>query len=169
MSLPVKLDEKSLRQQKNVAKDIVGGLSIEEQNELELWCNQLIQIRKGSFSKAEKIKQALKVTFKASNIFSVFKLISTSIKKYAWDDRKTKGRLGILGLGVGLTFFAGQAAGVAALGSAVGVPLWVVFGAGGTFVGFILEEIERNYKNKDDVEGSVIDAEYNEVKTRLHD
>ena len=89
-------------------------------------------------------------------IFPILKSISKAVKKFAWDKRNAKSRLGILGLGLGLTVFAGQSAGIAALGSAVGVPLWIVFGAGGTFAGFIIEEIERNHKHNT----TIIDVEY---------
>jgi len=159
--LPVQnCDKKYLRQQKDVAHDIVQCISIEDKNELKLWCEELLSIRKSSLSKAQKIKKSFKVTAKASNIFSVLKIISVSIKKYAWDDRKVKGKLGLLGVGLGVSFFAGQAAGIAALGSAVGVPLWVVFGAGGTFAGFIIEEVERVTKSTN----IVIDAKFEEIK-----
>jgi hypothetical protein len=52
----------------------------------------------------------------------------------------------------------GQGAGVAALGTAVGVPLWVVFGAGATFLGVLYEEITRKKPNKS-TSYQVIDAE----------
>jgi hypothetical protein len=41
----------------------------------------------------------------------------------------------------GVALFGGQGAGVAALGTAVGVPLWVIFGAGGAFMGVLYEEL----------------------------
>ena len=50
-------------------------------------------------------------------------------------------KLGLGGAAVGLAVFGGQGAGIAALGTAIGVPLWVVFGAGAAFLGVLYEEI----------------------------
>lgn len=44
--------------------------------------------------------------------------------------------------------FSGQGAGIAALGGAIGVPLWVVFGAGGAFVGVFIDEAKRRVDDK---------------------
>jgi len=37
----------------------------------------------------------------------------------------------------------GAGAGIAALGTAAGVPLWIVFGAGGAFAGMLADEIQK--------------------------
>jgi len=75
------------------------------------------------------------------------------LKDKLWVQRNTSSRLAIIGTGIGLSFFYGQGAGIAALGGAIGVPLWVVFGAGGAYAGTIIEAAKR--KNND-----IIDAEY---------
>ena len=49
-----------------------------------------------------------------------------------------------------LTRAAGQGAVIVALGGAIGVPLWVVFGAGGAFAGLLIEEIERTFADQPD-------------------
>jgi hypothetical protein len=80
-------------------------------------------------------------------VLPAVKIIARETKRLGWDDRSLPGRLGIGGAAVGLALFGGQGAGVAALGTAVGVPLWVVFGAGATFLGVLYEEITRKKPN----------------------
>jgi hypothetical protein len=47
------------------------------------------------------------------------------------------------GMALGLAAFGSQGAGVAALGTAVGVPLWVISGAGASMAGVLLDELKR--------------------------
>jgi hypothetical protein len=58
----------------------------------------------------------------------------------------------------GAALFGGKAAGLAALGTAIAVPLWVVFGAGGAFMGVLYEELTGK-KHKAKASYRVIDAE----------
>lgn len=138
---------------------LVNDCTLEERNNLSEWIEQLLLIKNSELSKLQKSKKALKVTLSKESIFPLIKLIYKFFKKHVWDNRDKKSRLGIFGIGVGMTFFAGQGAGIAALGGAIGVPLWIIFGAGATFAGFILEEIDRKKSEK-----PVIDAEYSEVQ-----
>ncbi len=140
------------------AVTLVDECNIDERNSLNLWLQDLLAIKKSELTKLAKIKKTVKVTLNQQAIFPLINIIYRFLKKHIWDDRDKKSRLGMLGLGIGATFFAGQGAGIAALGGAIGVPLWVVFGAGGTFAGFIIEEIDR--KNN---ANNVIDAEYSEI------
>lgn len=61
----------------------------------------------------------------------------------AWDERGTKSRFGIAGAGVGLAVFGTKGAGIAALGGAIGVPLWIVLGAGAYFAPVLIEELKK--------------------------
>lgn len=147
------------KQQRDFAKRLMREIPYEHQVIVSSWFQDLIDIKNSDVSKRQKVKSIFQATKKRKIIFPTIKLISKKVKQYAWDDRKAKGRIGIVGIGIGVTFFAGQSAGIAALGGAVGVPLWVVFGAGGTFAGFCIEEYERVKKNKD----TVVDVEYEDV------
>lgn len=49
--------------------------------------------------------------------------------------------MGLSAAAVGLAVFGNQAAGIAALGSAIGVPLWIVLGAGSMFADQLLKEL----------------------------
>ena len=74
-------------------------------------------------------------------------LVARSFKALAWDNRGLAARLALGGAIVGVVFFGGQGAGIAALGTAIGVPLWVVFGAGSAFLGVLYDEIMRREPN----------------------
>ena len=47
---------------------------------------------------------------------------------------------------MGIALFGSQSAGIAALGTAIGVPLWVVLGAGAAFANSLIEELKRRGK-----------------------
>ena len=49
-------------------------------------------------------------------------------------------RLGLSAAAVGAVLFGGQDAGIAAQGTAMGVPLWVVLGSGPAFASVVIEE-----------------------------
>jgi hypothetical protein len=106
----------------------------------------------------QKAKQALSLTASSSVVVPAVKMIARETKRLAWDDRGLKGRLGIGGAAVGLALFGGQGAGIAALGTAIGVPPWVVFGAGAAFLGVLYEEITGRKPNQKTTY-RVIDAE----------
>ena len=80
------------------------------------------------------------------------------LKSTAWDNRSLTARLGLSGAIAAAIFFGGQGAGIAALGTAIGVPLWVVFGAGAAFLGVLYEEITGEKPNPKTTY-HVIDAE----------
>jgi hypothetical protein len=69
-----------------------------------------------------------------------------------------------LGLGAVVATVAtvgGAGAGIAALGGAIGVPLWVLFGAGAAFAGAIVDEVAAR--------GSKPKTTYTEIEARKED
>lgn len=68
-------------------------------------------------------------------------LIAAALKDLAWDNRGLPARLGISAAILTAIAFGGQGAGIAALGTAIGVPLWLVFGAGAAFAGELYERL----------------------------
>lgn len=94
--------------------------------ELSGLSQSLATIYKSNLTPAAKVKQGVVVTGKA-------------LKELGWDNRGWAGRLGIGTAIATAVLLGGQSAGIAALGTAIGVPLWVVFGAGAAFLGEIIE------------------------------
>lgn len=94
--------------------------------ELSALSEDLLDTYNSNSSGITKLKQGAALTGKA-------------LKELGWDNRGLPGRLGISTAIATAVIFGGQGAGIAALGSAIGVPLWVVFGAGAAFLGEICE------------------------------
>lgn len=131
-------------QQKQLAIRIATSANSTEKEALRVWIEQLLKIKASNISNTDKVKQAIGLTASSKVILPTLKIISREIKRHAWDERSLKGRLGIGGAAIGAVLFGSQGAGIAALGTAIGVPLWVVFGAGGAFLGVLYEEITGN-------------------------
>lgn len=154
-------NEPSGKQQQIVTK-VLSNTSSEEKIAISNWADQLLAIRRSDYSKIVKGKEAIKLTAKSHVVVPFLKVIAKEFKldqfdiskikmtsysqvlksiKQFWKKRSLPVRLGLGASTVAAVIFGSQGAGIAALGTAVGVPLWVVFGAGGTFVGVLYEEI----------------------------
>lgn len=152
--------------QRQLAVRILADAVPEQRQALRLWLEQLWEIKGATdLTPLQKARQAIRRTADKQVIAPLVKVIATETKRLAWDERGTVARLGLGSALAGLALFGGQAAGIAALGTAVGVPLWIIFGAGGAFAGVLYEEItgKRNLKTT----YRVIDAEPEEVELTL--
>ena len=127
--------------QKQLAVRIASTANATEKEALRLWIERLLEIKAADLPAAQKAEQAISVTANSNVVLPTVKMIAREMKRHGWDNRGLKGRLGLSGAAVGLALFGGQGAGIAALGTAIGVPLWVIFGAGASFLGVIYEEI----------------------------
>lgn len=141
--------ENKNRQQRNVATHIARCTTTPERTALILWANRLLKIRNSNKPSFKKASEALKLTMQSKVIWPFAKIIGREMKRHAWDERSLKGRMGLGAAAIGAVVFGGQGAGIAALGTAIGVPLWIVLGAGGAFAGMLIEELsERNSSGK---------------------
>ena len=126
---------------------------------LRAWANELLDIRSPDLPKSKKAKAAIGATLKSRVVWATMKIIALKTKQVGWDNRSRTGRLGVAGAAAGIALFGTQSAGIAALGTAIGVPLWVVLGAGASFANVLIEEIGRRGSGKEaDATYSVIDA-----------
>jgi hypothetical protein len=81
--------------------------------------------------------------------------LGVEIKRVGWDERGLPERIALSAAATAAALiFSGQGAGIAALGGAIGVPLWVVFGAGGAFIGVLSEGAQRRAKELENAEDS---------------
>lgn len=129
------------KSQRQLAIKIAGSANDSEREALLQWANSLLEIRKKDLPTRDKAKEAIQLTVSSKVVLPVVKLIGQEVKRLVWDERGTKSRIGLVGIAIGATVFGGQSAGIAALGTAIGVPLWVVLGAGGAFAGMLIEEL----------------------------
>lgn len=119
------------------------------------WLKKLREIRDSSVSNAAKARAALLASVNTRVVLALMKALAPEVRlavvasrRALWDDRNWAARLGLAGVALGAATFGSQGAGIAALGSAVGVPLWLVLGAGGSFLGAMIEELERGARGK---------------------
>jgi hypothetical protein len=71
-----------------------------------------------------------------------------AIKVVAWDDQTWARRLFIGGAVVGIASFGGESAGIAAMGTAVGVPLALISTVGATILGVLIDETKKEKANR---------------------
>ena len=143
--------------QEQLAVAIAKRATPSENTALRHWIVELLEIRGADISALRKSRRALAATAASKVIWPILKIAARQIKQYGWDQRSTTQRLGISGVAVGLTFFGGQSAGIAALGGAVGVPLWVVLGAGSMFAHRLYKEL-LGAETKSDITYTVLDG-----------
>ena len=127
--------------QRQLAVRVVDAASDTVRAALLVAAEGLLQIRSASLPATQKAKAAIKLTAECKVIWPITKMIAGEVKRLAWDDRSVTARFGLAGMAVGAAVFGGQGAGIAALGTAIGVPLWIVFGAGAAFAGVLIEEL----------------------------
>jgi hypothetical protein len=122
---------------------VVQNLSSDELLAMRSWAAQLLDIRESRGSKLQKARLALSATLASRVIWPAIKIAARKTKQIGWDNRGRTARLFVGASAIGVLVFGGQNAGIAALGTAVGIPLWIVLGAGASFANLLIEEISR--------------------------
>lgn len=141
-----------------VAK-VVDAVPTEHWPALKLWAERLLALREKDIPRLQKMREALSLTRDSQVVWPAIKIVAAKAKQIGWDDRSSKARIGLGAAAVGAAVFGSKSAGIAALGTAIGVPLWVVLGAGASFAAGIVEEISRRSKLSKDASYTVtIDA-----------
>lgn len=131
------------RRQKEVARYVANAASDLERTALLHWTQGLLEVRDANLTKRQKLAEVAKLTTKYKVAWPIAKIMAAKLKEIAWDNRSTKMRVGLGTAAAAFAVFGSQGAGVAALGTAIGVPLWVVFGAGATFAWVLVEELQE--------------------------
>lgn len=141
------MDKSTLKsEQEVIIKEIVDDATLEQQRALLDWSKDLLIVRRSDESVVTKVKAAIAATAQRKVIWPLVRVMLNRLKRLGWDERSWKTRLGIGTVAATAIVFGGQGAGIAALGTAIGVPLWIVFGAGGTFAGLLMDELEEVVK-----------------------
>ncbi|RVD41972.1 hypothetical protein EN812_31090 [Mesorhizobium sp. M4B.F.Ca.ET.169.01.1.1] len=138
---------------RQLAVRIAQGVSETEGRALQAWVVKLLAIRRANLPPLQKARLAVQATCSSKVVWPFVKIVAAQIKGHGWDNRSKAQRLGLTVAALGAAVFGGQSAGVAALGGAIAVPLWVVLGAGSMFARYLYEEIAvRSSKESDDGE-----------------
>lgn len=138
---------------------VVDAVPPEHHLALKAWADRLVVIADSPAPRWQKAKEAMRATRASEVIWPALKTVAKQIKRAGWDTRSGPAKAFVSVAAVSAAVFGGKAAGVAALGTAVGVPLWVVFGAGAGFATAVAKEVSRKSKAADGASYTVIDAE----------
>lgn len=100
---------------------------------LAAWTEAMLQIRSQPVSRLTKAHRSIRVTFASQATWPVLKslwrLLRDSVRNVG---SSRMGRIGLVSVAA-FAIFSGQAAGIAALGTAIGLPLWIAIGSGYAF------------------------------------
>jgi len=132
-------------QDQNIAiQRIVNRIPASDRQAVAIWLEKLLQIANLPIDKRDKAKRAIALTKESKVVWPIVKVMATELKRVGWDERNWASRLALSGLIIGLLAFSSEGAGIAAFGTAIGVPLWIVLGSGGALAGAILDEIKKS-------------------------
>ena len=126
-----------------VARAVVRELDPEQRKVLAEYTASLVLLRAKDLPTQTKVLDSIDLTADPKVLGVLTKGSGRLLAKHAWKDRSWPGRIGLSAAALASILTAGQGAGIALLGTAIGVPLWIVFGSGGAFAGELLDEIER--------------------------
>lgn len=131
------------------------------------WASELLRIRETAAPPLRKAKAALDATYRAEVVLPVLRSVGRELVELAWTDRGWAARLGLGAAALTVLTAGGQGAGIAALGGAVGVPLWIVLGSGGAFAGMLVDELQGSIRrhqaahgHRPVISGEIEDAEW---------
>ncbi|MBY4616140.1 hypothetical protein [Rhizobium redzepovicii] len=146
--------------QKQLAISIAGSVTRTEADALRDWARLLIELKEEKMSATAKARKAISLTASSRVILPAMKIISAQAKKHGWDNRTSTQRFGIAAAAGAFALFPGANAGIAALGGAVGVPLWAVFGGGSMFLKVLYDELTKSsHEHVRETTYKIIDAE----------
>ncbi|MEE8486969.1 MAG: hypothetical protein V3S56_02280 [Gemmatimonadota bacterium] len=121
---------------------------------------RLLEVRKTDASAKDKLRKALPDGEDTKVALDALQSSASHIKDLAWDDRTWPARVGIGAATVVAATLAGEAAGLALAGTAIAIPLWVVFGSGEEFAQALIADLEENLdETEDSTEPAILEAE----------
>ena len=126
-----------------VARAVVRELDPEQRKVLAGYTASLVLLRAKDLPTQTKVLDSIDLTADPQVLGVLTKGSGRLLAKHAWKDRSWPARIGLSAAALASILTAGQGAGIALLGTAIGVPLWIVFGSGGAFAGELLDEIDR--------------------------
>lgn len=127
-----------------LARAVVTELDPAQREVLADYMASLILLRQRELPAQTKVLDSIDLTADRQVLGVLTKGSGRLLAKHAWKDRSWAARIGLSAAALASILTAGQGAGIALLGTAVGVPLWIVFGAGGTFAVALIDEVARS-------------------------
>ena len=137
--------EPSDERTRDIAREIVVAAKPEQLDALQAWAQAMLKIKASDMSALQKAKAAILASTDRKALAPLLQVGWREVKRVGWTERGLPAGMAIGGA-VGALTLSGQGAGIAALGGAIGLPLFVVFGAGGALAGVIIDEIRKKKK-----------------------
>jgi hypothetical protein len=98
------------------------------------WARSMLEIRERPAGTLRKAMSAISATKKRRVLWPLLDRLWKGMKSQGWAVKLSAAMMAIVAV-----CMPDPGAGIAAFGGAIGVPLWVVFGAGGAFAGAIVD------------------------------
>ncbi|PRH86569.1 hypothetical protein C5L14_14640 [Labrys okinawensis] len=130
--------------QRALTTALVSNTTDEERAALLQWVSELKDIRESDQTRARKALAVFRTMRNAKIIWPRVVKAYAKLKEHGWDNRTGTTRAFLGASAVGIAVVGTQGAGLAALGTAIGLPLMLVFGVGGV----ALENIQRELQNE---------------------
>jgi hypothetical protein len=155
-------EQAEVNSSRQLAVRVLSSADDMQKRALSDWAEGLLMIRNSNNSVIKKGREAIQFTGKSKILIPIFKIIAKEIKidqfdasklnleskrsisrsvKSFWNNRSFPMKIGIGAFSASLIVFGTQGAGIAAFGTAIGVPLWIVLGTGATFAAVLYEEV----------------------------
>ncbi len=133
----------NLEHNKKELKSKINSLNISQKENLSNWAIEVKKIQDNkNLSKKEKIYDLKKLNNKQA--FKDVLIYIINFSKSYWKKASWSQKIGAFGLTGGLVVAGSTGgAGIAALGGAIGLPLFLVTTAGGTLVGTIIDSLNK--------------------------
>jgi hypothetical protein len=126
---------------RTLAREIVAQTLPADREMFLCWLQELKALRDRDLSFREKAIAVARLTHDRRGVWPLVKITASTLRKHGWTDRSWKARLSVGAAVATLASVGSAGAGIAALGGAIGVPLWLVFGAGGILAGTLIDEL----------------------------
>jgi hypothetical protein len=119
-----------------------------EQQLLLGWARGLGAIRCGTLRGFKKAAAVLALTRDQKAAWPLVKVLSLVLKHVIWDARSWTLRLGVGSIIATFVAIGNEAAGIVALGGGIGLPLWMLIGAGGVLVGLLADKLNKQRRTR---------------------
>ncbi|WDP88398.1 MAG: hypothetical protein HUN04_01005 [Desulfobacter sp.] len=126
-----------------IVNRVLAEITNEEAEALYHWTASLLTLRNSGKSRKEKLRTLIGLTRDAPLLFPLIKKIALELKRTGWDEAGWQSRLGTGATLWATLAIAGSGARLAMLGTAIAVPLWIVFGSGDRFAKQMIQMLKQ--------------------------
>ena len=135
------MDEKE--KQGLVIQSVVSRLSTEDRSRLSAWVEKIQEISKSEGSYAARGMQAVRTTLDSKVAWPAIRVLFDELKAHGWSERSMAQRAAMATIVGTVVATGGAGAGIAAMGGAIGVPLWLLTGTGAYALAKLVDELRR--------------------------